>query len=111
MPKELNQQERQILKKFLNEVIVEEKDIRKVPTSFKEAKFCSNCVANVFMIPGLEFKDDLCPMCQTRELTDKLKSVVPILHEIPYNKKSRFDVAYFIQVVKIQHICFTIYQK
>lgn len=75
MPKELNQQERQILKKFLNEVIVEEKDIRKVPTSFKEAKFCFNCVANDFMIPGLEFKDDLCPMCQTRELTDKLKSV------------------------------------
>lgn len=69
---------------------------RITPASLSEATFCKNCSANDFIIPGLQFNaEGLCPMCEHAERTAKLKSVVPILNEIPRSKKSRFDVAVF----------------
>lgn len=66
------------------------------PKSVDEAKFCKNCSANDFIIPGLQFNaDGLCPMCEHAKKTAGLKSVVPIIDEIPRSKKSRFDVAVF----------------
>ncbi|MCM1043754.1 MAG: hypothetical protein NC350_06110 [Corallococcus sp.] len=66
------------------------------PRSFSEARFCTNCAANDFSLPGLEFDDNgLCPMCQTKAETQRLKSVVPVMNTFPQSKKSRFDVAVF----------------
>lgn len=66
------------------------------PKSLAKARFCKTCCANDFMIPGLEFNaDGICPMCEHAEETASLKSVVPILNDIPRSKKSRFDVALF----------------
>ena len=36
-----------------------------------------------------------CPMCRTAEKTQKLKSVLPLIDEIPRSEKSRFDIALF----------------
>ena len=36
--------------------------------SLDEARFCTNCVANDFIIPGLEFDEQgRCPMCKKAE--------------------------------------------
>ncbi len=96
LPKNLNIEEKKTLKKFLGIAVVEENQIKKIPTCIEEAKFCSNCAANDFIIPGLEFDENgLCPMCQTKEETKHLKSVVPIMNVFPHSHKSRFDVALF----------------
>ncbi|HHX80945.1 MAG TPA: hypothetical protein GX692_07775 [Acholeplasmataceae bacterium] len=96
LPKTLDEKECVILKKFIGKQVVLKKDLKKIPKSLKEAKFCKECVANDYMIPGLELNDfGLCPLCQTKELAETLKSVVPILNEIPKSKKSRFDVGLF----------------
>lgn len=47
------------------------------------------------MIPGLEFKDGLCPMCQTKEIVTDFKSVLLVINQVGRNKKSRFDIALF----------------
>ena len=76
--------------------IVKVEDKIKIPTCFEEARFCSSCVANDFMIPGIEFDEDgRCPICQSAEKTKKLKSILPIMNSFPTSKKSRFDVALF----------------
>lgn len=96
LPKELNQKELQLLGKLLNNQIVTTDEIRKIPKSINEARFCKNCSANDFIIPGIEFDENgICPMCQTIDDTKELKSIVPIVREIPRTKKSRFDVALF----------------
>lgn len=96
LPKNLTEKELEILDDLINKQIVLEKDLRRVPTSLKEATFCKECIANDYMIPGLEFDNDgLCPMCQTKEYAKTLKSVVPILNVIPKAKKSRFDIGLF----------------
>ncbi len=88
--------EKRRIKKLLGTVVVEEGQLRKVPTSLDEAVFCRDCVANDFIIPGLEFDENgLCPMCQTREETKRLKSIVPVRNDFPRSKRSRFDVALF----------------
>jgi len=96
LPRELSSLEEKVISRFLNKEVVLEKDIKKIPKSLDEARFCSNCIANDFIIPGLEFSSDgKCPMCQTEEETKELRSVLPILETIPRTKKSRFDIALF----------------
>lgn len=96
LPKELTEAEKKCLGKLIGQQIVEEQDLTVIPKSLSEARFCKNCCANDFMIPGLEFDEGgLCPMCQTEEETKQLKSILPIIEEIPHCKKSRFDVAVF----------------
>lgn len=96
LPKVLNENELHIVKKLLGDCIVIEEKLKTVPKSLEEAIFCKNCVANDFMIPGLEF-DELgnCPMCQTKEDVKKFKSVLPIMNKISKSSKSRFDVGLF----------------
>lgn len=97
LPKDLSDDEKRILgNKILDVIVVEEDKYRKIPTSLKDAHFCKNCVANDFIIPGIEFDENgLCPMCQTKDDTKWMKAVIPVLNDIPYSKKSRFDVAVF----------------
>ena len=78
------------------EIIVPKEKIRTVPSSLDQARFCHSCVANDFMIPGIEFDDEgLCPMCASAAETEKFQSVLPVKSEFPRSRKSRFDVAVF----------------
>ena len=96
LPKELTEYDLRTLKNIVGYQVVLNKDVKYIPKSLKEAIFCKVCVANDYIIPGIEFDDNgLCPMCQTKELANSLKSVVPILNNIPKSKKSRFDVGLF----------------
>ncbi len=96
LPKVLSEKEFSVLKNLVGVQIVTERELRTVPKSLHEAHFCKNCCANDFIIPGLEFdKNGLCPMCGTAEKADKLKSVVPLVTDIPRSEKSRFDCALF----------------
>lgn len=96
LPKDLNENESKILKNLLGKQIVTENQLKKIPTKLSEAKFCTSCCANDFIIPGLEFDENgLCPMCQTEKIAGQLKSILPIVHTIPHASKSRFDVALF----------------
>ena len=96
LPCELSAEELFILKDLMGVQVVQSKDKRKIPLSFDEAKFCGTCIANDFMIPGLEFdKDGRCPICQSENETKALKSVVPTMNTFPRAKSSRFDVALF----------------
>lgn len=77
-------------------IVVPETELKKTPASFDEARFCVSCVANDFMIPGLEFDDrGRCPICQNEEHLARLKSVLPIVETLPHAPKKRFDVALF----------------
>lgn len=96
LPCELDGQELKILGGLVGVHVVDSAQKRTTPKSLDEAKFCSMCAANDFIIPGLEFDENgLCPMCQTADETKRLKSVVPIKNTFPKSKKSRFDVAVF----------------
>lgn len=96
MPCDLTSDEIQTLGKLLGNQIVKQSDKRKTPTSLDNARFCKKCIANDFIIPGLEFNDEgLCPICQSTEITKKFRSVVPVMNEFPHSKKSRFDIAVF----------------
>lgn len=96
LPCELTQEELGIVKPFLGVQIVKAEEKRAVSRSVEEARFCKTCIANDYMIPGLEFDaEGKCPMCQTKKETEKLKSVVPVMNTFPRSKKSRFDVAVF----------------
>ncbi len=96
LPCELSKRELRILGRLVGVQVVESDKLRSVPESIREAVFCTQCSANDFIIPGLEFDEQgLCPMCQTAADAEKLRSVVPIVTDIPRSKKSRFDVALF----------------
>lgn len=96
LPRELTHDNITCLGKLIGTQVVLKEDYKPTPKSLSEARFCSECAANDYMIPGLEFDSDgRCPMCQTAKDTESLKSLVPILDEIPRSKKSRFDVALF----------------
>ncbi|MBD5091926.1 MAG: hypothetical protein HDT36_00910 [Clostridiales bacterium] len=96
LPCDLTDFELQKVNKLLGVQIVDAEHIKHTPKSLEEARFCVNCAANDFIIPGLEFDENgLCPMCQTAEETKNLKSVVPVKNTFPRSKKSRFDVAVF----------------
>lgn len=96
LPCELTAEEIGVLKPLMDKQIVRCEKKRSVPTSLDEARFCTSCIANDFMIPGIEFDaDGHCPICQSAEKASVLKSIVPIMNTFPRSKKSRFDVAVF----------------
>jgi len=96
LPKELSEKEIKTLRKLLDSGIISTNLPKAVPQSLKDATFCKRCCANDFIIPGLEFnRDGLCPMCESEKSVKNLKSVVPLIENIPRAKKSRFDVAVF----------------
>ena len=96
LPRELGEKELSLLKKLLGKQVVPARERRFIPGNFSEATFCKSCCANDFLIPGLEFDEEgLCPLCQTAKDVTGLKSVVPMVEEIPRSKKSRFDIAVF----------------
>lgn len=96
LPCKLTEEEKQILGPLLGVQVVPREQKKLIPRSFSEATFCKSCCANDFMIPGLEFDEEgLCPMCQTAEDVKVLKSVVPLVDDIPRSKHSRFDIALF----------------
>ena len=96
LPSELSDGELRILKRLVGVQIVPEAQRRKIPTRLADAQFCKSCVANDFMIPGLEFDTDgICPLCRTKEDTASLRSVVPVMNTFARAKGSRFDVAVF----------------
>ena len=96
LPCELDEKELKTVAKLLGEQIVEKSELFVTPKSLDEAKFCVDCAANDYIIPGLEFDENgRCPMCQTKEETRKLRSIVPVMNKFPRSKKSRFDVALF----------------
>lgn len=96
LPKELSAKERLILGKLMDGVVVKAEEVRPVPASLAQARFCVRCCANDYMIPGLEFDTEgLCPMCQTEEATRQLRSIVPLVGEIPRAEDSDYDVGLF----------------
>lgn len=96
LPCAITDKELSVLGKLVGNAVVRTEEVRKIPKNLSEARFCANCIANDFIIPGLEFDGNgLCPMCQTKKETEKLKSIVPIKNTFPRSKKSRFDVAVF----------------
>lgn len=96
LPCELNEKQIKALRKAINEGAISPHIPATTPKSLKEATFCKNCSANDFIIAGLQFnREGLCPMCEHSAETAHLKSVVPLMNDIPHSKKSRFDVAVF----------------
>ena len=96
LPRELDSKELSVLGNLVGKQVVFENELKYIPKSLSEATFCVSCCANDFIIPGLEFDNKgLCPMCQTSDDVSNLKSVVPLVEEIPHSKKSRFDIALF----------------
>ncbi|MDE6210565.1 MAG: hypothetical protein K2G42_01165 [Clostridia bacterium] len=96
LPCDLDDRQLKILDRLLGTQIVAEDKLIKLPKSLKEARFCKTCIANDFIIPGIEFDaQGQCPMCATAKETANLKSVVPIKNTFKQSKKSRFDVAVF----------------
>lgn len=97
LPCELYDAEIKKIQKLIgNQVVIKSDDLRITPKSLKEARFCKTCIANDFIITGLEFDENgQCPMCATANETKSLKSVVPIKNTFERSKKSRFDVAVF----------------
>lgn len=96
LPCELTDDEISVLKNLIGIQIVKFENKRAIPSSFHEARFCKTCIANDFMIPGIEFDTEgRCPICQSVDKTKNLKSIVPIMNTFPRSKKSRFDVAVF----------------
>ncbi len=96
LPRRLSENEIKILGELIGVQVVRLESLRIVPKSLEEAAFCKSCAANDYMIAGLEFDENgLCPICQTKSETTRLKSVTPIMNTFPKSKKSRFDVALF----------------
>lgn len=96
LPCELSADEQKTVSKLIGKQIVTQNELKTTPKNLDEATFCRTCAANDYIIPGLEFDEQgLCPMCQTKEETKKLKSIVPVKNDFPRCKKSRFDIAVF----------------
>ena len=96
LPCELTDREKRLLGGLIGVQVVTAEEKRRIPASFAEARFCRDCIANDFMIPGLEFDGDgLCPICQSAEDTKNLRSILPVMNTFPRSEHSRFDVAVF----------------
>lgn len=96
LPCELTNKEKKLLGGLIGVQVVPAEEKRRIPASFAEARFCRDCIANDFMIPGLEFDGDgLCPVCQSAEDTKDLRSILPVMNTFPRSEHSRFDVAVF----------------
>ena len=87
---------RTILKLISQGIIIDAASQTALPESFDDAVFCKKCIANNFMIPGIEFDENgLCPMCANEVHFRKYKSIIPSIKNIPRSRQSRFDVALF----------------
>ncbi|MDE5756866.1 MAG: hypothetical protein K2I23_07235 [Clostridia bacterium] len=96
LPCELDDTQLKALGNLLGTQVVTQDKLIVIPKSLKDARFCKTCIANDFIIPGIEFDSrGQCPMCATADETARLKSVVPIKNTFERSKKSRFDVAVF----------------
>lgn len=96
LPRVLSDKEKRKIKKLIGTQVVRTEDFRETPSSLEEAHFCVSCAANDYMIPGLELDENgVCPMCRTAGLFDGMKSILPMVTDLPRSKKSRFDVAVF----------------
>ena len=96
LPCELTNSEIVVLKNLMGVQIVKFESKRMIPSSLNDATFCTTCIANDFMIPGIEFDaEGRCPICQSAAKTKDLRSIVPIKNTFPRSKKSRFDIAVF----------------
>ena len=96
LPCELTDKEKKLLGGLIGVQVVTAEEKRRIPTSFSEARFCRDCIANDFMIPGLEFDGDgLCPICRSAEDTKDFRSILPVMNTFPRSERSRFDVAVF----------------
>ncbi|MFA5006545.1 MAG: hypothetical protein WC509_03645 [Candidatus Izemoplasmatales bacterium] len=97
LPKACGDAERNVLKRLTAEgAVVRERDVKPLPSSYEEARFCVSCAANDFMIPGLEFDaEGRCPICQNADVLPSIKSVLPLVETLPKAMKGRFDVALF----------------
>ena len=96
LPCELTPAEILTLKGLMDVQIVKSDSKKITPISLSEAVFCKTCIANDFMIPGIEFDaDGRCPMCQSIHKTRDFKSILPIMNSFPKSKRSRFDIAVF----------------
>lgn len=96
LPRELSESQKAALGPLLGVQVVTEEDLRPLPTSLREARFCTTCCANDFILPGLEFDEDgRCPLCQTAEETRDLVSILPVLEDLPSTPGGRFDCALF----------------
>ncbi len=96
LPSRLTEGEIGILKGLIGVQIVKAEEKRIIPSRLDDARFCKTCVANDFMIPGIEFDGEgRCPICQSADKTKDLRSVVPVMNSFPRSKRSRFDVAVF----------------
>ena len=77
-------------------VVVDVSRCRPQPRSLEGARFCKNCAANDYVIPGLELDGEgLCPMCATREKFADRKNVLPTMGCIPPTPGARYDAAVF----------------
>jgi hypothetical protein len=97
LPSELSFEQQKVIQNLIKEQIVCSEDkLKKIPQNLDEATFCKTCVANDFIIPGLEFNDEgHCPMCQTKDEVSTYKSVLPVVNDIKRQTKNRFDIALF----------------
>ncbi|MCL2502993.1 MAG: hypothetical protein FWE94_00015 [Coriobacteriia bacterium] len=77
-------------------IIVPEDKYVKTPGTLDDATFCKSCIANNYIIPGIEFDEEgLCPICADTE--KHLVSILPIqnVFQQSKNRAGRFDVALF----------------
>lgn len=96
LPCPLSPKEQKTLGALIGVQVVKESERRTTPKTLQEAHFCRTCVANDFIIPGLELDENgQCPMCATARDAEKLKSILPLYENFPRAKHSRFDVAVF----------------
>ncbi len=95
LPCELEKKQLSALKRLVGKQVVPESELKAVPKSLSEASFCLTCAANDYIIPGLELKNGICPMCITKKRTERLRSVVPIKNTFARAKSSEYDIALF----------------
>lgn len=77
-------------------VVVDRDEVRPLPRSLDDARYCVRCAANDYAIPGLELDQrGVCPMCRTREKYATLKNVLPVLGSLPRSPDKKYDAAVF----------------
>lgn len=96
LPCHLTEGQKAVLGSLLGVQVVTEDQLRPLPASLREARFCTQCCANDFVLPGLEFDaQGRCPLCQTAEETRDMVSILPVVEDIPPSPEVRFDCALF----------------
>ncbi len=103
-PKKLSANERRILDRFITEKIIVPQHEFRADSTKDNYQMCIRCIANDYVIPGLEFNEEgVCAFCQCyeNEKPDKTTSVLTIEEDELVNNiknrqsSSRFDVMVF----------------